>query len=134
MAAMSYTVRVTREDGYWLAELPELEFGGHTDARSLATLDRYVREIIVLAEDLPDEAMETLELVYEYHTGDDNVDREVDRLRRERREVERRRTELTKDTERAVLDLRRRGYSDRDIAQMTGVSFQRVAAILRQAA
>jgi DNA-directed RNA polymerase specialized sigma24 family protein len=88
----------------------------------------------VLAEGLPDAAMETLELVYEYHTGDDDVDHEVDRLRQERGEVERRHSELTKDTERAVLDLRRRGYSDRDIAQMIGVSFQRVAAILRQAA
>ena len=59
MAAMSgdtYRVVVTREDGHWLADVPSLE-GAHTYARSLPTLDQAVREVVVLAADLPDEAM-----------------------------------------------------------------------------
>ena len=57
MAAMSgdmYRVVVTREDGHWLADVPSLE-GAHTYARSLPTLDQAVREVVVLAADLPDE-------------------------------------------------------------------------------
>ena len=64
MAAMSgdtYCVVVTREDGHWLADVPSLE-GAHTFARSLPTLDQAVREVVVLAADLPDEAMPVLVL------------------------------------------------------------------------
>ncbi len=88
MAAMSgdtYRVVVTREDGRWLADVPSLE-GAHTYARSLPTLDQAVREVVVLAADLPDEAMPSLVLDYDYHTGDASLDataREVRQLRRE---------------------------------------------------
>ena len=47
----TYHVVVTREDGSWLADVPELA-GAHTDARNLPTPDRYVREVIVLAAGL----------------------------------------------------------------------------------
>lgn len=60
----SYRVRVTQEDGAWLAEIPDLE-GGHTYARTLAGLDRAVREVIVLADDLPDEAIPDLVLEWD---------------------------------------------------------------------
>ena len=76
VAAMSgdtYRVVVTREDGHWLADVPSLE-GAHTFARSLPTLDQAVREVVVLADDLPDEAMPVLVLNYEYHTGDASLD------------------------------------------------------------
>src|SRR4029077_15396020 len=76
MAAMSrhaFRVVVTREDGRWLADVPELQ-GAHTYARSLPTLDQAVREVIVLAADLPDEAMPELVLDYDYHTGDPELD------------------------------------------------------------
>lgn len=48
----TYGVHVTREGHQWLAEVPGLE-GTQTYAPNLTALDRYVREIIVLAEDLP---------------------------------------------------------------------------------
>jgi len=62
---LQYRVVVTREGEDWLADVPELE-GAHTDARSLPTLDQYVREVIVMAADLPDEVMPDLELDYDY--------------------------------------------------------------------
>ncbi|MDQ2874318.1 MAG: hypothetical protein M3Y33_05715 [Actinomycetota bacterium] len=56
-----YRVVVTREDGHWLADVPELD-GAHTYARSFPALDRAVREVVVLAAGLPDEAMPGLAL------------------------------------------------------------------------
>src|SRR5690606_14314815 len=89
-ARRRYRVVVRRdpEDSrFWLADVDGLD-GAHTSSRSLATLDRYVREVIVLAADLPDEAEDELELEWHYRTGDPKVDRETERLRRRRVELE----------------------------------------------
>jgi len=70
MAAVSehiYRVVVTREDDHWLADVPELQ-GAHTYARSLPALDQAVREVVVLAADLPDAAMPEIVLDYDHHT------------------------------------------------------------------
>ncbi len=64
----AYEVVVTREDTYWLADIPELE-GAHTYARTLTGLDRAVREVIVLAADRHDDDMPLLRLDYHYRTG-----------------------------------------------------------------
>ena len=85
MSRRAFRVVVTREDGQWLADVPEL-YGAHTYARSLPSLDQAVREVVVLAADLPDEAMPELVLDYDYHTGDPELDAtalEVRRLRRQ---------------------------------------------------
>jgi hypothetical protein len=39
MSEHAYQVTVSREDGQWLADVPELQ-GAHTYARSLPTLDQ----------------------------------------------------------------------------------------------
>ena len=59
----SYRVVVTREHDRWLADVPDLQ-GAHTYARSLPGLDQAVREVVVLAADLPDAAMPDIELDY----------------------------------------------------------------------
>lgn len=61
----SYRVVVTREGRNWLADVPDLE-GARTWGRNLPSLDRYVREVIILADDLPDEAGPEMVLDYEY--------------------------------------------------------------------
>jgi len=55
MADMSYTVLVTRDGDDWLADVPSVP-GAHTFARSLEGLARSVREVVVLMDDLPDDA------------------------------------------------------------------------------
>ena len=52
MSRRAFRVVVTREDGQWLADVPELQ-GAHTYARSLPSLDQAVREVVVLAAGLP---------------------------------------------------------------------------------
>jgi hypothetical protein len=79
MTKLVYRVTVTREGDAWPAEVPGLA-GGHTYARTLAALDKAVREVIVLAVDLPDEAMGDLTITWDYHTGDDAVDEQTARI------------------------------------------------------
>jgi hypothetical protein len=81
MSEGAYRVVVTREDGHWLADVPGLQ-GAHTYARSLPALDQAVREVVVLAADLPDEAIPGLTLDYDYHTGDADLDATALEVRR----------------------------------------------------
>ena len=52
---MSDAVLVTRDGDSWLADVPSVP-GAHTFARSLEGLARSVREVVVLMNDLPDDA------------------------------------------------------------------------------
>jgi hypothetical protein len=131
MAAMSrraFRVVVTREDGQWLADVPEL-LGAHTYARSLPSLDLAVREVVVLAADLPDEAMPELVLDYDYHTGDPELDATALEVRRLRRQADDLAATATARTSRAAAQLVARGLSVRDVAALLGISPQRVSQL-----
>ena len=136
MAAVSehaYRVVVTREDRHWLADVPELA-GAHTYARSLPALDQGVREVVVLAAGLPDEAMPGLALDYDYRTGDPELDAtalEVRRLRRQADELAA--AAATARTGQAAAQLAARGLSVRDIAALLGISPQRVSQLTARA-
>ena len=135
MAAMSgdtYRVVVTREDGYWLADVPSLE-GAHTYARSLPNLDQAVREVVVLAADLPDEAMPSLRLEYEYHTGDASLDATALEVRQLRRQADEIAAAAVVRTGQAAAELVARGLSVRDVAALLGISPQRVSQLTARA-
>lgn len=127
---MSYRVVVTREGEHWLADVPELE-GAHTFARTLTGLDRAVREVVVLAADLPDEAIETVELEWDIHTGDPELDAAAAAARRARAEKDEAERRAAKATERALhrLEATRQGMSRRDLGLLLGLSHQRVQQI-----
>jgi DNA-directed RNA polymerase specialized sigma24 family protein len=127
-----YRVVVTREDGHWLADLPELE-GAHTYARSLPALDQAVREVVVLATGLPDEAMPDLALEYDYHTGDPELDTTALEVRRLRRQADELAAAATARTNQAATQLAARGLSIRDIAALLGISPQRVSQLTARA-
>jgi predicted RNase H-like HicB family nuclease/DNA-binding CsgD family transcriptional regulator len=135
MAAMNgdaYRVIITRDDGHWLADVPSLQ-GAHTYARSLSALAQAVREVVVLAADLPDEAMPSLVLEFEYHTGDASLDattREVRQLRRQADEIA---AAATARTSEAAAELVARGMSVRDVAALLGISPQRVSQLTARA-
>jgi DNA-binding CsgD family transcriptional regulator len=135
MAAMSdrgYRVVVTREDGHWLADVPELQ-GAHTYARNLPTLDQVVREVIVLAANLPDEAMPELVIDYDYHTGDPDLDTATMEVRRLRRQADEIATTAAARTEQAAVRLVASGLSVRDAAALLGISPQRVSQLTAKA-
>jgi hypothetical protein len=132
MAAMSaeqvYRVIVTREDGAWLADIPELE-GAHTYARTLPALDRAVREVVVMAIDRPDEDMPVLRLAYDYRTGDPAVDITAAEVRVLREQADQLAASATARTSSAARLLINRGLSVRDAAAILGISPQRVSQI-----
>lgn len=132
MSDHAYRVVVTREDSHWLADVPELQ-GAHTYARSLPTLDQAVREVIVLAADLPDEAVPELILDYDYHTGDPELDITALEVRRLRQQADELAATATARTGQAAAKLVARGLSVRDAAALLGVSPQRVSQLTAKA-
>jgi DNA-directed RNA polymerase specialized sigma24 family protein len=128
----AYRVVVTREDGHWLADVPGLA-GAHTYARSLPALDQAVREVVVLAAGLPDEAMPGLSVDYDYHTGDPELDTTALEVRRLRREADELAAAATARTGQAAAQLAARGLSVRDIAALLGISPQRVSQLTARA-
>ena len=132
MSEHSYRVVVTREDSHWLADVPELQ-GAHTYARNLPTLDQAVREVIVLAADLPDAAMPELVIDYDYHTGDPELDTTAMEVRRLRRQADELAATATAQTEQAAIRLVASGLSVRDVAALLGISPQRVSQLTARA-
>ena len=128
MSEHTYRVVVTREDGAWLADVPELE-GAHTYARTLPALDRAVREVVVMAADRPDEDMPALRLAYEYRTGDPDVDTTAAKVRALREEADQLVATAIARTAAAAELLVARGLPVRDVAAMLGISPQRVSQI-----
>jgi predicted RNase H-like HicB family nuclease/DNA-binding CsgD family transcriptional regulator len=132
VAGLLVAVIITRDDGHWLADVPSLR-GAHTYARSLSALHQAVREVVVLAADLPDEAIPGLALEFEYHTGDARLDattREVRLLRRQADEIA---AAATARTGEAAAELVARGMSVRDVAALLGISPQRVSQLTARA-
>jgi DNA-binding NarL/FixJ family response regulator len=128
VSEQSYRVVVTREDDHWLADLPELQ-GAHTYARSLPALDQAVREVVVLAADLPDAAMPDIVIDCDYHTGDPDLDTTALEVRRLRRQADELAAAAATRTSQAAVQLVSRGLSVRDVAALLGVSPQRVSQL-----
>ena len=128
MSEHIYRVVVTREDGAWLADVPELA-GAHTYARTLPALDRAVREVIVMAVDRPDKDMPLLHLAYDYRTGDPEVDVTAAEVRTLRAQADQLAASATARTSAAAELLVAHGLSVRDVAAILGISPQRVSQI-----
>ncbi|HLL68825.1 MAG TPA: hypothetical protein VK453_24390 [Micromonosporaceae bacterium] len=123
----TYRVIVTREGDQWLADAPDVE-GTHTFAKSLPKLDDYIREAIALGEDLPDGAEAGLDLAYEYHIGDAEMDVVTAELRAERARLNAAERDLTERTAAAAKKLVER-LSVRDAATLLAVSPQRISQV-----
>jgi ketosteroid isomerase-like protein len=67
-----------------MTDVPALP-GPHAWAKTLRALDRNVREVVGMVEDLPRNAKAALDLEMEYHTGDPVLDERASRLRFRRR-------------------------------------------------
>jgi hypothetical protein len=120
-----YDVEVTREGDLWLAAVVGLP-GAHTFARSLSALHRAVAEVIVLMDDLPDGAVDSVEFVYEYKVGVN--DAAIARAREARIRAERAERESASAIRTAVAGLPAT-MSVRDVAVLLGISHQRVKQV-----
>jgi hypothetical protein len=132
MSRRAFRVVVTREDGQWLGDVPDLQ-GAHTYARSLPSLDQAVREVVVLAADLPDEAMPELVLDYDYHTEDPGLDAPALEVRNLRRQADDLAATAADRTSEVATQRVARGLSVRDVAALLGISPQRVSQLTAKA-
>lgn len=129
MSDKVYRVVVTRENGAWLADVPELE-GSHTWARNLPALDVAVREVIVLGDDLPDDADPGLRLDYEYNIGNPELNELTARLRADRERIDNEERALAKETAAVAGRLvEGESLSVRDAAALLAVSPQRISQV-----
>jgi len=122
---MTYKVVITREDGAWLADVPDVP-GAHTYARSLPGLMAAVREVIVLMDDLADDEVPDVELRYDV---DDPDLVQALSLAAERDRIAAAESGLQAETAATVHRLVKRGYSVRDIAQVLGITPGRVSQL-----
>ncbi len=129
-----YRVRVRRDPDdrrFWLATIEGLDTLDPS-ARSLATLRRHVREVIVLAADLPDNAEPTIDWVYE--TGDAEADANLRDLRLERERLDAELARLAASTEEFARHLVLvEQYPVREAAILLGISSARVGQLTSSA-
>ncbi|MFY9929240.1 MAG: type II toxin-antitoxin system HicB family antitoxin [Streptosporangiaceae bacterium] len=124
---MTFHVVVTRDGDGWMADVPALP-GTHTWAKTLRALDRNVREVIGMVEDLPRSAEAALDLQMEYRTGDPVLDERAGRLRARRREQERATAEIAGDTSELLRRFAAQ-LSVGDAAVLLGVSKGRISQL-----
>ncbi|MDR1188949.1 MAG: helix-turn-helix domain-containing protein [Bifidobacteriaceae bacterium] len=125
-----YTVQVTREGDKWLGEVVGLA-GAHTFAGSLLSLDKAIREVIALVEDLPTGAEAGLDLDWDFSAVSPEAVR-AGALGGQRRRHERAHRSIVTKTQQTVVQLAQSGWSHRDIAAVLGISPGRVSRVLRE--
>lgn len=129
-ASPVYHVTVTREDNLWVAVVHDLPAGA-TDVSRMVDLEPEVRDLIAGLEDLdPDD----FEIAWHYRQGKHDLSPVVDELRQ--REATAAEAVLSRDKARleAIKQLRDAGLSLRSIAELLGLSHQRVQQLASAAA
>ncbi|WP_380156287.1 hypothetical protein [Kineococcus sp. R86509] len=100
---------------------------GTTDARHLRKLDEYVRDVVVLGDDLDDAAGADLDLVWRFE--EDDVLDEAARTAAALAELRERESQLVAAQHATIRTLVARGMSVRDVAAASGVSPGRVGQV-----
>lgn len=100
---------------------------GTTDARHLRKLDEYVRDVVVLGDDLDDAAGADLDLVWRFE--EDDVLDEAARTAAALPELRERESRLVAAQHATIRTLVARGMSVRDVAAASGVSPGRVGQV-----
>lgn len=121
----AYEVVATREDGMWLADVPAVP-GAHTFARSLPSLLASIREVIVLMDDLPDDATPEFSLTFDVDDPDVGAAAQLSALRRD---IAVRQKDLQKATADTARRLTKAGWSVRDAAVMLHITPGRVSQL-----
>lgn len=125
-----YVATYTKDEGAWIVQFHEPDIA--TFGRSLATAKRHARSALRVHLQVDDLDKAGAELIDDVRLPADLAGN-VDRLAGDRRKVDAMRAELVERTRRAVADLRRHGFSTRDVGEILGVTNTRVAQLEREA-
>lgn len=124
---MTYHVTAKRWSLGW--EL-HVEGVGVTQSSSLATAPKMAREYIVSMLDLPDEDMDRIEVSIVPEL-DPALASETEAAKEATRRAEQARDEAARKSRQAVRDLQAAGLSGTDVAEVLGVSTQRVSQLVK---
>ena len=120
---MTYEVHITgREGRWWAIEIPEL--GGTTQAVRLADVEGEARDYIAVTLDVAPSTV-NVRVIMDDTPHARRVQERSDRIRAARAQVQ----AIETETAELVRELAKDGVPTRDIATLTGVSFQRVSQL-----
>ena len=122
----TYDVTVTREDGFWVADVVGHR-GVATETRRLANLEVEVRDLLAGLYDLDEDAIE-LRLDLEPALGPD-ASKHLAEFEYARDALAMAQSNYESSQRAAVTELRHAEVSLRDAASLLGISFQRVQQI-----
>lgn len=126
MRRTTYTVSATREDGWWVIEVPQVR-GAYSQTRRLDQVEDMARDVIATMLDVPEDAFD-LEIMPQLGSELDPV---VAAAVRARANVDNAQAVARDATALAAQRLRGEGLPVRDIGRLLGVSYQRAAKIGR---
>lgn len=124
-----YSVTITREGDNWLADVEGVS-GAHTFGRSLESLLRSVREVVILMDDLPDDAEVAFRCRYDVEDGLVKAAAELGELRRQLAAQE---AALVERTAGMARDLVAHHVSMRDTAALLDITPGRVSQLAKAA-
>ena len=127
---VQYVATYTREDRAWIVLFHDPNIATH--GRTLAAAKRYARSALAVHLEVDDLSTAGIEVIDDVRLPA-AIAAEVGRLVERRSTVESLRTEVARSTRRAAADLRRLGFSTRDVGEILGISGARVAQIDREA-
>lgn len=130
----TYQAKVSWDGRHWLAHVLELP-GAHTYAKTVPTLRKRLREVVVLMDDRPDNEVNDTE-AFQVNLDYSLVATEVVQARRARDEYDQlaatlaqQATDLTRE---AIVWARAQGISLRDTAELLDLSHQRINQIEKE--
>ena len=124
---MSYEVHVTgREGRWWAIEIPAL--GGATQAVRLADVESEARDYIAVTLDVAPSTVD-VRVIFDDTRHARRVQERSERIRTARAQAQAIEAEVASETAALVRELALDGVPSRDIATLTGVSFQRVSQL-----
>lgn len=119
---MKYTARLTRDDGSWSVQVPEVD--RTTQARNLREVKAMATDLVHIMTGAP---VDQIEIVVELPEDLAAAVREAHETQRAAEEARARAAEAQIAAARALQD---RGATLRDIGEVLGVSFQRVHQVV----
>lgn len=126
--ASTYVASYTHDDRAWIVQFHEL--GIATFGRTLAAAKRYARSALAVYLEVTDLHAAGVQVIDDVQLPT-AVSGEIRRLSERRSEAESLRAEVAESTRQVATDLRRLGYSTRDVGEILGISGARVAQIER---
>jgi DNA-directed RNA polymerase specialized sigma subunit len=120
---ITYKATVSREGDWWVIDVQGV---GVTQAKRLDQVDRMARDLVSLMEDVPADVVQVAVTV-RLDDDTETLRRNHERLRREAEAA----TQIASGArEQLMRSLQAAKLSSRDIAELTGVSHQRVSQII----